>query len=261
MSGPGAVGEVGWSTVSAVATGAIAAGCLAAGALSRMAGPRRRPATAPTARRPPSRGSRLPTRGRSARAVVAVLAATTMTVTAGPAAALAAAATVLLWRRARPLIARRRAQQRVDAAIPDVIELLVLTVRAGMTVHQAVRLLAERAPVVVRPGFAAEVHLLDRGTPLADALRALPDTLGRSATAVVDTLGPADRYGLPLAPALEQLARDARQARRRLDEADARRLPVRMSFPLVTCTLPAFVLLAIAPVVLTAVASLRDGHW
>ena len=67
----------------------------------------------------------------------------------------------------------------------------------------------------------------------------------------------ADRDGTALVPVLDRLAADARAARRRLAEADARRLPVRLTFPLVTCTLPAFVLLAIAPAVLGAVSTLR----
>ena len=37
----------------------------------------------------------------------------------------------------------------------------------------------------------------------------------------------------------------------------ARRLPVRLSFPLVVCTLPSFVLLAIAPAVLGALSTLQ----
>ena len=67
----------------------------------------------------------------------------------------------------------------------------------------------------------------------------------------------ADREGLPLAPVLDRLAADARSSRRRLGEAAARRLPVRLSFPLVACTLPAFVLLAIAPAVIGALSTLR----
>ena len=39
--------------------------------------------------------------------------------------------------------------------------------------------------------------------------------------------------------------------------ASARRLPVRLTFPLVTCTLPSFVLLAIAPAVIGALSTLR----
>ena len=67
----------------------------------------------------------------------------------------------------------------------------------------------------------------------------------------------ADRDGLPLGPVLDRLAAEARAARRRLGEAEARRLPVRLTFPLVACTLPSFVLIAIAPAVLGALSTLR----
>jgi tight adherence protein C len=55
---------------------------------------------------------------------------------------------------------------------------------------------------------------------------------------------------------LDQLTIEAREARRRLEQAEARRLPVRLSFPLVLCTLPSFVLLAIVPAVIAALSSL-----
>ena len=77
---------------------------------------------------------------------------------------------------------------------------------------------------------------------------------GRELAAAIAT---ADRDGLPLAPVLDRLAADARAARRRSGEAAARRLPVQLSFPLVVCTLPSFVLLAIAPAVLGALSTLR----
>jgi tight adherence protein C len=89
----------------------------------------------------------------------------------------------------------------------------------------------------------------------------LRDEIGPSAGALVDAIAGAERYGLPLAPVLERLADDARAARRRIGEADARRLPFKLSFPLVVCTLPSFVLLAIAPSVLAAISSLGDSAW
>ncbi len=67
------------------------------------------------------------------------------------------------------------------------------------------------------------------------------------------------RDGLPLAPVLDRLTDEAVDARRRHGEAAARRLPVRLSFPLVVCTLPSFVLLAIAPAVLRAISSLQGS--
>ena len=69
--------------------------------------------------------------------------------------------------------------------------------------------------------------------------------------------GAAVRDGLPLTPVLDRLTDEANATRRRQGEAAARRLPVRLSFPLVVCTLPSFVLLAIAPAVLGAISTLR----
>ena len=158
----------------------------------------------------------------------------------------------------RMLLATRSTRRAVDAALPDAIEMLVLVIQTGMTPHQAIDVLTHRAPSPVRPAFIEVQHRVDRGASLADALGALPDTLGPSADAVADTLAMAERHGTPIAQTLEHLVLDVRERRRRHAEAAARTLPIRMSFPLVTCTLPSFVLIAIVPAVLAAMASLRD---
>lgn len=158
-------------------------------------------------------------------------------------------------------VERRRHRRDVERAWPDAIELLVHALEAGLTPRQAVAHLTTTAPAVVRAGFDSVVHRTERGQPFADALRALPDTLGAPTGSVADVIATSERYGLPLAPVLEQLARDAREARRRLDQTAARKLPVRLSFPLVMCTLPSFVLLAIAPAVIAALSSLGGTAW
>lgn len=151
----------------------------------------------------------------------------------------------------------RRARQAVDEAMPDVVELLVLCVHAGRSPNQAIVELAARAPPVLRDAFAAVELQLHRGRSLADALGELPRTLGPVGRDLATAVAGADRDGLPLAPVLDRLAAEARTARRRLGDAEARRLPVRLTFPLVGCTLPSFVLLAIAPAVLGALSTLR----
>ena len=98
---------------------------------------------------------------------------------------------------------------------------------------------------------------MDRGERFADALGELQAHLGPIAQPLVDSLSAADRYGLPLAPVLERLASEARQQRRRETDATARELPVRLAVPLVLCTLPSFVLLAIVPLLLGALSSLH----
>ena len=179
----------------------------------------------------------------------------------GPFMVGATTAVWLLVVRCRPIVRSRREASAAIAVLPDALELFVLMVHAGLTPRQAIELLAHRAPLPVRHGFVSVLDRLDRGEPLADALRALPDRLGPSTLVLADLIGTADRYGLPLAPVLGQLADQARADRRRADDANARALPVKLAFPLVVCTLPSFVLLAIVPAVMAALSSLQGTSW
>ncbi|NND76329.1 MAG: hypothetical protein HKN44_15130 [Ilumatobacter sp.] len=179
----------------------------------------------------------------------------------GPALAGVALVAIMLWARLGPHRSARRVRHRIAADLPDAVDLFVLAVTAGLTPRQAVGQLAGRAPASVRPAFAAVVARLERGEILADALRALDELLGPAATSLSTIVGSADRHGLPLAGVLDRLAAESRASRRRLDEAAARALPVKLSFPLVACTLPSFVLLAIVPAVLAALSSLGAHAW
>lgn len=166
-----------------------------------------------------------------------------------------------MWPTLRGVVEGRRQRARVRAAVPDAIELLVLMIRAGLTPRQAIEALTTQSPSPVRPGFVEIERRLHRGEALADALRGLPEVLGPSLNTVADTLTIAERHGTPISDALTQLSQEVRQQRQRSAEADARKLPVRLSFPLVFCTLPSFVLVAIAPAVLAALSSLGDSTW
>jgi tight adherence protein C len=198
-------------------------------------------------------------RHRRTRLVVAFVATGALVAVAGIAVAVvtvAALAVELARRHRQRAIAHRRA---IAAALPDAIEFLVLIVHAGLSPTQAVLEAAQHAPAATRAGFIATAHRLQRGQGLGEALTALVDVLGPAARPVADGIAAADRYGLPLAPLLDTLSEQAHAARRRLAEAEARRLPVRLSFPLVVCTLPSFALLAVVPAVLGTISSLR-GH-
>jgi pilus assembly protein TadC len=54
-----------------------------------------------------------------------------------------------------------------------------------------------------------------------------------------------------------QLGNDARLSRRRAAEISARQLPIRLSLPLVICTLPSFIVLIIVPTIAGTVSQLR----
>jgi tight adherence protein C len=162
------------------------------------------------------------------------------------------------WRQRLRAGSRRLQRHRVEL-LPDLVELIVIAVRAGATPTAALTLVAPNAPIPLRGALAEVEHRLRRGQRLADALVALVELLGPDAMVFVDALATADRYGLPLAPVLDRLADDIRNERRRRAESNARTLPVKLAFPLVMCTLPSFVLLAIVPALLGAVSTLRGS--
>jgi tight adherence protein C len=158
----------------------------------------------------------------------------------------------------RPRAARRATAAR-QAAFPDAIEFVALAIRAGHTPRAAVQHAARYVDASLEPAFAEFEHRCARGASFADALAAFADAIDGDARMIVDALAAADRYGLPIAPVLDRLVDDARDHRRRRAEEAARRLPISMAFPLVVCTLPSFVLLAVVPAVLGAVVALRHS--
>ena len=150
----------------------------------------------------------------------------------------------------------RRSRAAARAALPDLIELVIIGVRAGLTPAAAVEMAATHTRPELAAVLAEVTHHMHRGKRLADALDELPSWLGQHAGYFTDALITADRYGLPLGPVLDQLGADVRADRSRQAQQQARTLPVRLSFPLVVCTLPSFVLLAIAPAVLGAISTI-----
>ncbi|MDO8390445.1 MAG: type II secretion system F family protein [Actinomycetota bacterium] len=160
-----------------------------------------------------------------------------------------------------PAPARRAGGQRAARAAvarewPATIDIVVLAIRAGHLPLAAIRSALPHLAPAVHDAFATVVARCDEGSRFADALACLPQRLGPIADPLADTLAAADRYGLPLAPVLDRLATEAHVQRRRRADTLARQLPVRLAAPLVACTLPSFVLLAIVPLLLAALSSL-----
>jgi tight adherence protein C len=192
-----------------------------------------------------------------ARIGAAVLLGAVGALVAGPVVALLVAAVVAIGPALRARAARRGAERVVRRALPDVVDLFRLAAGAGMSVHQAVAVVAERAPAPVGPVLRAAARRAGMGERLGDALDAL-DVLGDPVRPLRAALTSAARYGSPLGPTLERVGEDARMLRRREAEERARRLPVQLLFPLVTCVLPAFGLLAVVPLLAGSLPALSD---
>lgn len=160
------------------------------------------------------------------------------------------------WRRASHR-ARRREEEAWAAAVPDATHLFGLALAGGMTVPGALALVAPRAPPPLGPALVRAEVRFRHGEPLDEALARVGEA-GPSARPLLAVLVAAHCDGAPTAGPLARLAEEHRSARRRRAEARARQVPVRMLFPLVGCTLPAFVLVTVVPAV---AASLADLQW
>jgi len=162
---------------------------------------------------------------------------------------------------ALPVLRSRRRERRrlaaLSADLPEVVDLLVLAVGAGLTVPLAVAAVARHAQGPLASELRRALDDVGHGRRLADALDDVPARAGDAARPLTAALVASERYGAPVVAGLERLAGDVRRDSRRRAEEAARRVPVKLLFPLVTCTLPAFALLTVAPLIAGTLGSLR----
>ncbi len=166
---------------------------------------------------------------------------------------------VLAWwtrRQLREQHARRAHTRDVRRALPEVVDLLALAGTAGLSLPMALPLVASCAPEPLRRALDAAHQAASAGQPRADALLDHLRPLGERAHALADVLADHLRYGVPLVPALERTSLELRLDRRRAAELEARRVPVRLLAPLVTCVLPAFALLTVVPLLAASLEAL-----
>ena len=163
---------------------------------------------------------------------------------------------VAFWffkRRNRNLLPAQLARQ-----LPEFIDAVVLLMFSGSTPAQS--LIA--APTWLEPPLreiVADVsQQLSRGNRFSDCVIALRSPIGPAAFLLVEALLSADRDGQSIANTLDRLSNESRMQRRRQLDADIRRLPVRLTFPLVCCILPSFVMLGVVPMIATALVHLNQ---
>jgi tight adherence protein C len=171
-----------------------------------------------------------------------------------PLAALAGvrAPEIILARRAR------RRQERIAAAVPDLVELLLATTEAGLGPAVALRRTAEILRGPLGEEVRAAVREVELGTPWQVATEHLVDrTDVLSLRALAVALTRSQRLGSALGVTLRRLVAELRRDRRTKAEELALKAPLKMLFPLVFLILPAFLLLTVGPVVLATIRALR----
>jgi tight adherence protein C len=145
-------------------------------------------------------------------------------------------------------------QRAIVHALPDVLDLLMVCVEAGMGFDAAVARVAEQPQTRNRPLYAdlMRMHLEVRaGRPRTEALRALGERTGvLEVKSMVGAFIQTEKLGTPLGKTLRVHADSARVQRRHRAEELAHLAPLKMLFPTVFFLMPAFFLVTLAPSVL-----------
>jgi tight adherence protein C len=147
-------------------------------------------------------------------------------------------------------LAKRR-QHRLRLALADALDLLVVSVEAGLGLDQAMVRVGEELEFAY-PELADELRLVNlelrAGKPRVEALRNLGERTGvEDVSSLVTMLIQTDKFGTSIAQSLRVHSETLRTKRRQRAEEAAAKTGVKMVFPLVFCVFPAIWVVAIGP--------------
>ncbi len=147
-------------------------------------------------------------------------------------------------------LAKRR-QHRIRLALADALDLLVVSVEAGLGLDQALSRVGSELAFAY-PDLADELRLINielrAGKTRAEAMRNLADRTGvDDLSSLVTMLIQTDKFGTSVAQALRVYSDTLRTKRRQRAEEAAAKTGVKMVFPLVFCIFPAIWVVTIGP--------------
>ena len=147
-------------------------------------------------------------------------------------------------------LAKRR-QHRIRLGLPDALDLLVVSVEAGLGLDQAIQRVGDELDFA-HPDLSDELRLINfelrAGKGRVDALRNLAARTGVDDIAsLVAMLVQTDKFGTSVAQSLRVHSETVRTKRRQRAEEAAAKTGVKMVFPLVFCIFPAIWIVTIGP--------------
>jgi tight adherence protein C len=148
-------------------------------------------------------------------------------------------------------IIRKRGSARmdeVDRQLPELIDLLIATIEAGMGFTASLSLIAER----FRGALGDEMRLTMKQQSLGmSTQQALDEMASRCQTpamrAFVRTAARGESLGVSVGPVLRELSVDQRRRRRQAAREKMQKAPVKMIFPLMFLIMPALMIVLMYP--------------
>jgi tight adherence protein C len=150
-----------------------------------------------------------------------------------------------------------RRQGQIRRELPEALDLLTLSVEAGLGFDAAMAQVATSMPGPLAREFMRMLQEVQMGQRRADGLRALAGrtTVGELRTLATSLVQAAD-LGIPIATVLRAQSQQMRVRRRQYAEEQARKLPVKIVIPLVLCIFPALFIVVVGPGMINIITTL-----
>lgn len=146
---------------------------------------------------------------------------------------------------------RRKGSSRledIDRRLPELIDVLIATVEAGMAFSAALGMVAERFTGAIGEELKLTMKQQTLGMSMQQALNEMAERCDTpSIRAFIRTAGRGETLGVSIGPVLRELSSDQRRRHRMAAREKMQKAPVKMIFPLMFLIFPALMIVLLYP--------------
>ncbi|HEY0443362.1 MAG TPA: type II secretion system F family protein [Candidatus Limnocylindrales bacterium] len=152
----------------------------------------------------------------------------------------------------------RKRQHAILLQIPDALDLLTISVRAGLGFDGALAKVVEKLKGPLTDEFRRALAELRVGKARREALRdIIPRTDVQALTNFIGAIIQAEQLGVSISKVLQVQSEQLRIERRQRAEEQAAKAPIKMLFPLVGCIFPSLFIVILGPAIILIVQNLN----